>query len=86
MTVVFEGKQQVAVYQVLVIRGALRLYYRTGRKVNRNAGPKVLLAQASKITGKSYRTNRNACGLAMDDLTDWLQTNASKAFPNAADA
>lgn len=82
----FEGPKQIAVYQVVVLRSALRLYYQHGMKVNRHAGPKVLLAQASMVTGMAYRTNRNACGLALADLTKWLEQNTSKAFPKAADA
>lgn len=51
---IFEGREQIDLYRSIVIAKALRLYAKTGIKVNRDYTPKNMMAMATKLTGKKF--------------------------------
>jgi hypothetical protein len=51
---VFTGKG-IEVYRALVVANALRLYARTGLKVNRAYTPTAMLRTASIMTGRKFK-------------------------------
>lgn len=71
---VFTGKG-VGVYAATVIASALRLYARTGIKVNRAYTPSAMLAKATEITGQTFR-GRDKYMNAADALRQWARAQA----------
>jgi hypothetical protein len=76
--VVFSGPAGVATYQALAIKHALKLYAKTGMKVNRNYTPTNMLRTAGNITGKTYK--RGQFQQAIDDLEAWLKANGTNGM------
>lgn len=68
---------QPQLFQAMAIKSAIRVYAKTGMKVNRAYTPKNMMAMAQKITGKA-RKARDYQG-AIDDLNDWIMANAPQA-------
>lgn len=74
----FVGADATKLYSATVLKSALRLYAKTGMKVNRAYTPSAMLAAAERITGKTYR--RGQYQQAQDDLQTWCDT-MSAALP-----
>lgn len=70
MTVVFSGKEGVATYRAIAIKGALRMYAKTGLKANRAYTPTAMLAAATEITGKTFK--RGQYEEAAAAIQEWL--------------
>jgi hypothetical protein len=51
----FSGSTAVSVYQCVAIASALRLYAKTGMKVNRAYTPKAMMDTAAALTGKKFK-------------------------------
>jgi hypothetical protein len=64
----FSG-EGVPVYRATALAAAIRLYRRSKMKVQRGAGPKVLLMNATSITGKAYKLTQ--LEQAELDLREW---------------
>ena len=54
-------------YQAVVVAKALRLYAKTGLKVNTAYTPKAMLATAERITGKKFRRDYLAAAEALEE-------------------
>lgn len=67
--VVFSGRAAVDVFRAKTLASALRLYAKTGMKVNRAYTPTNMLATASSITGKKFK--RGQFEQAAEALTQW---------------
>lgn len=65
----FVGAKAVSIYQAIAIETALRMYARTGMRVNRMYTPKNMMATATAITGKKFKA-RDYC-VAADALLAW---------------
>jgi hypothetical protein len=64
----FVGPKAVNVFQLTVIRSALRLFGKTGIKANRAYTLTNMLAVATEATGKKYPRSRAGALKAHDDL------------------
>lgn len=51
----FTAPEQISAYQCITIAAALRLYARTGMKVNRAYTPAAMMRAASTFTGMKFR-------------------------------
>lgn len=51
----FDGREAVSVYAMTALASALKLYARTGLKVNRAYTPKAMLEAASRYTGQTFK-------------------------------
>jgi hypothetical protein len=69
------GPEATEAFRAITIAHALRLYAKTGMKVNRAYTPKRMMQVAASMTGRSYKA-RDYVGAA-DDLQSWA--NAIKA-------
>ena len=67
MTMIADTPEAITVYQILVIKQALKLLHR-GIKPNRAYTISATLASASRFTGHSYAKSRKACLMAIDDI------------------
>jgi len=72
---VFTGKG-VNVYAATVIASALRLYARTGIKVNRAYTPSAMLAKATEYTGQTFK-GRDKYQQAAEALKQWADAQAA---------
>ena len=71
---VFSGRDAVEVFRAKTIASALRLYAKTGMKVNRAYTPTNMLAAATQITGTKFK--RGQFEEAAKALTDWANGQA----------
>jgi len=71
----YVGPEATEAFRAITIAHALRLYAKSGMKVNRAYTPKRMMQVASAMTGHSYKA-RDYVGAA-DDLQSWA--NAIKA-------
>lgn len=67
--VAFVGRDAVAIYRATVIESALRLYAKTGMRVNRAYTPAAMMRVAAEITGRKFKA-RDYLGAA-DALRAW---------------
>jgi hypothetical protein len=65
----FVGPAAVAIYRATVIESALRLYAKSGLRVNRAYTPAAMMRVAAEITGKKFKA-RDYLGAA-DALRAW---------------
>ena len=72
--IVFAGGDAVQVFRAKTIASALRLYAKTGMKVNRAYTPTNMLAAATQITGTKFK--RGQFEEAAKALTDWANGQA----------
>ncbi len=79
MSILFTGKEQVQLFQAIVVKHAMKLYLKTGLKVNRAYTPTNMRKVATKITGHQYTASKNGLALALDDLTKWLEAKQTSA-------
>lgn len=73
--VLFAGPVAVNVYRATAIGAALRLYAKTGLKVNRAYTPTAMLKAANEITGQSFKRGQYA--EAGEALRTWAQAQAA---------
>lgn len=66
------------IYQALVLKHALRLYAKTGIKVNTAYTPKNMLLTAGRITGQSFK--RGQYVQAADALEAWAFEERNKGI------
>ena len=74
----FVGAEATKLYSATVLKSAIKLFAKTGIKVNRAYTPGAMLAAAGQITGKKYK--RSQYQQAIDDLQVWCDT-MSAALP-----
>jgi hypothetical protein len=74
----FVGPAQIEIYRATVIGSALKLYAKTGLKVNRAYTPKAMMQAAEQITGQKFKA-RDYQGAA-DALKVWADAAAPAAF------
>ena len=74
----FVGADATKLYSAAVLKSAIKLFAKTGIKVNRAYTPGAMLAAAGQITGKKYK--RAQYKPAIDDLQVWCDT-MSAALP-----
>jgi hypothetical protein len=65
----------IEMYRMSVIRSALKLYIKTGMKVNSMYTPSNMLAAISKKSGKPYKKSKQGYAEAFNDLEQWLIDN-----------
>lgn len=70
-SIVCSGRDAVNVFRAKAIASALRLYAKTGMKMNRAYTPTNMLAAASEITGTKF--NRGQFEQAAEALTKWAE-------------
>ena len=73
----FNGPAGVSVFRALTIARALRLYDKTGMKVNRAYTPTAMLKAAAEITGLTFK--RGEYEKAAQALTLFAETTAQHA-------
>jgi hypothetical protein len=78
---VFVGSD-VRIFQALAIAQGLKLYARTGMRINRAYTPKNMMAVAAQLTGQRFKA-RDYLGAAQA-LSDWA--DARKAAPRDDEA
>jgi hypothetical protein len=66
----FVGPDATLLFAATTLREAIRFYLKTKMKVNRAYTPTVMLAAASRITGKPYK--RTQLAQAQADLNTWI--------------
>jgi len=76
----FTGTNGVNVYRATVFASALRLYAKTGIKVNRAYTPTAMMKVATEITGVKFKA-RDYEGAA-EVLTTWARDMAAKINGN----
>ena len=66
----FQGSD-VGIFRAIAIASALRLYARSGMRVNRAYTPKAMLAAAEQITGQVFKGKNKymAAAQALQDLS-----------------
>lgn len=69
--VVCSGRAAVDVFRAKTLATALRLYAKTGMKVNRAYTPTNMLATATAITGEKFK--RGQFEQAAEALTKWAE-------------
>ena len=62
----FAGKDEVNIFVLIALKGAISLYIKTGMKANHAYTPTVMRRKASEFTGKTYK--RGQLQVAFDDL------------------
>ena len=72
--VVFAGPKATEVFRASAVGSALRLYAKTGIKVNRAYTPAAMMAVAAEITGKKFKA-RDYAGAAAE-LKAWAEAQA----------
>ena len=71
----FTTPHSIEMYRMTVIRSALKLYIKTGMKVNRMYTPGNMVQQVSQKTGKVYKRGKAGMTEALQDLETWLIDN-----------
>jgi hypothetical protein len=71
-TIVCSGRSAVEVFRAKTIASALKLYAKTGIKMNRAYTPTAMLAAASDITGTKFK--RGQFTQAADALSAWADS------------
>jgi len=67
----FVGPAEVNLYAAIVLRSAIKLYLKTGMKVNASYTPTNMLRSATGHTGKTYK--RGQLALAQADLDSTIE-------------
>lgn len=77
----FTGPDGVKLYVAQTLISALRLYVKSGLKVNSGWTPSRMLRRAESITGKQYQqmSLHDAINQAISDLKVWIHQTM---FPN----
>jgi hypothetical protein len=70
--ITFIGPDAVMLYQAVSLKTAIKLYAKCGMRMTRTATPAVMLAAATRITGKKYK--RGQYTEAVADLDAWIIT------------
>lgn len=73
MSAIVATEEQVDTFQAIVIKNALKLYAKTGMKVNAAYTPTRMMQAASRITGKKFRARDY--GGAVAALALWIEEN-----------
>jgi hypothetical protein len=82
----FVGPDAVAFFAATAIASAMRLYLRTGLRVNRAYTPKNMIAKAEEITGQKFTgTARAKLEAAERALSTWAATMRA-ALPETTEA
>lgn len=68
----FVGPDANRYFMAMTLWSALKLYGKHKIRVSRGAGPKWLLSQAKKYTGKDYK--RGEYLVAAEDVKQWADT------------
>jgi hypothetical protein len=71
----FTGTPAVNTYQAIALKSAIKIYAKTGMKVNRAYTPTAMLATAGKITGAVYK--RGQYDAAVAGLQTWIDANGT---------
>lgn len=66
----YVGPDATMLFAAASLRGAIKLYVKTGMRANRAYTPTNMLRAASRYTGKSYR--RGQLAKAAEDLDSWI--------------
>lgn len=67
----FTGPDQVNIARAIIMKSALKLYAKTGMRVNRAYTPTAMLNVATEYTGKQYKRGQHA--EAAKDLETWIK-------------
>ena len=62
----------IEMYRMSVIRSALKLYIKTGMKVNSMYTPSNMLSAIGKKSGKTYKKSKQGYAEAFEDVSNWL--------------
>lgn len=74
----FTGPDSIALYRAIALRGALKLYARSGILPTRGMTITKMLKAATEYTGKDYgRGNVNKAQAAAAEMTVWIETMRS---------
>ena len=65
----------IEMYRMSVIHSAIKLYLKTGMKVNRMYTPANMVQQVTQKTGKVYKRGKAGMTEAFNDLEAWLINN-----------
>jgi hypothetical protein len=65
----------IEMYRMTVIHSAMKLYLKTGMKVNSMYTPKNMLGNIEQKTGVFYPTSKKGMLQAFSDLEQWLIDN-----------
>jgi hypothetical protein len=65
----------IEMYRMSVIHSALKLYIKSGMKVNRMYPPGKMVQAVAQKTGKTYKQGKNGMTEAFNDLEAWLVNN-----------
>ena len=65
----------IEMYRMTVIHSAIKLYLKTGMKVNRMYTPANMVQQVTQKTGKVYKRGKAGMTEAFNDLEAWLINN-----------
>lgn len=68
----FVGEDATRLFAATVLRGAIRLYVKSGIKVSSAYTPTAMAFAASGYTGKTYK--RSQLDKALVDLSTWIET------------
>lgn len=71
----FTGPAATSTFQAVTLKSALKLYAKTGMRVNRAYTPTAMLKTAGKITGATYKRGQYAEAIA--GLEAWIAENAT---------
>lgn len=73
---VFDGPEAVSVFAMAAIASALRIYAKTGMKMNRAYTPKAMLAAAARYTGKTFKRGQYLA--AAEALSEKVQSEKAR--------
>ena len=65
----------IEMYRMSVIHSAIKLYLKTGMKVNRMYTPGNMVQAVAQKTGKTYKRGKAGMTEAFNDLEAWLINN-----------
>ena len=65
----------IEMYRMSVIHSAIKLYLKTGMKVNRMYTPANMVQAVAQKTGKVYKRGKAGMTEAFNDLEAWLINN-----------
>lgn len=65
----------IEMYRMTVIHSAIKLYLKTGMKVNRMYTPANMVQAVAQKTGKVYKRGKAGMTEAFNDLEAWLINN-----------
>lgn len=71
----FTGTAAASTYQAITLKVVIKLYAKTGMRVNRAYTPTAMLATAGKITGTTYK--RGQYDQAVAGLEAWIADNGT---------